>query len=137
MESDYSVLGQRLRRIIPVLFKTTQEILSNPWDTQIRKTTVHLPPKILWDKLEDISISNVELWEQIYYQPGNVGIYAAWTPYAELYMIVYDLFMEEQKTINTFSGTSASLDVFKKAQELGIDLSTHQIWIPEIVNVSA
>jgi hypothetical protein len=117
-----------------VLFKTTQEILSNPWDTQIRETTVHLPPKIRWDKLENMSISDVELWEQIYYQPGNVGIYAAWTPYAELYMIVYDLFADEEKTIKTFIGNTASNDVFKKAQELGIDLSTHQIWVPEILD---
>lgn len=111
-----------------MLFKTTQEILNNPWDCQQRETTVHLPPKILWDREKEVTIDDVELWEQIYYQPGNVGIYAAWTPFVELYIFVYDLFAAEKRTIEVYN---SSAEVFKKAQRIGVDLSTHRIWVSE------
>lgn len=114
-----------------MLFKTTQEILDNPWDYQQRETSVHFPPKILWDRDSELTIEDVQLWEQIYYQPGNVGIYAAWTPYAELYIIAYDLFLNQKQTIEIFKGTTASNDVFKKASKLGIDLSAHRIWVSD------
>jgi hypothetical protein len=114
-----------------MLFKTTQEILTNTWDCQVRETTVHLPPKILWNQNSELTMEDVELWEQIYYQPGNVGIYAAWTPYAELYIVVYDLFMVQKQSIEIFKGSGASDNVFKKASKLGIDLSAHRIWVSE------
>jgi hypothetical protein len=60
------------------VFKTTQEILKYPWQDNTKSLNLRKPAD--WHKHRELTIDDVVLWEEIYYQPGNIGIYAAWSP---------------------------------------------------------
>ena len=79
-----------------------------------------------------MEIEDVKIWEQIYYKGGHVGIYAAWDPYAEFYMVVYNLFIDVSGGIKTFYGPTARSQVEEHAKKLGIDLIENKIWVDEI-----
>lgn len=112
------------------MFKTTREILKNDALTNIQSShpSCHLPPRLdfLYDK--QIRIKDIELWEEIYRQPGNIGIYIAWSPYAEFYMIVYELFLGTGYETETFYGQGAAESVFKKSKSLGIILEVQTVY---------
>lgn len=112
------------------MFRTTKEILSNEslLNDQSTVTSTQLPPRLDWDYAKKIKLKDVELWDEIYRQPGNIGIYVAWSPYAEFYMIVYELFLETSYGIETFYGAGAAETVFKKAKKLGITLEVQKIY---------
>jgi hypothetical protein len=106
-----------------MFFKQTKEILSNPWQCTSQLTSVNnVPHKTPWDSTTPITIDDIFLWEELYYKPGNIGIYAAWNPYADFYMITYDLFLDTDVGIEVYSGPTASEDIIHKALELGIVL---------------
>jgi hypothetical protein len=88
-----------------------------------------LPPSELWREDRQITLEDVQIWEQIYHQEGNVGIYAAWHPYDELYIVVYNLFLNVPGGIEMFYGNDAQDKVLEKAKKLGIDLEFNKVWI--------
>ena len=105
------------------IFKLTREIMQNNWDYSVKNHIA--PPKTEdWHNQRPITIDDVTIWEQLYYQPGNVGIYVAHCPYAEFYIVVYELFLNTPQGIVTYRGTDAPSMVYNKALEMGIDLST-------------
>jgi hypothetical protein len=110
-----------------MIFKSTHEVFSCPWqhkeDTIMKKT----PPK--WDKSDPISIEDVVIWEQIYHQPGNIGIYVAWSPNDEFYIVVYDLFANTPAGVKTFKGPTAVEDILALAAKLNIDLPVSRIQV--------
>lgn len=110
------------------MFKSTAYIFNNPWskaleDIAKNSPTTSLPEKEKWNKDTPMTINDVKLWEQIYYSAGDVGIYAAWDPYDELYIIVHNLFINTNFGIEVFSGNNAADDVWNRARELGIELN--------------
>lgn len=112
------------------MFKTTREILTNDSliNNQSKNNSPELPPRLDWDYSKEIKLKDVELWDEIYRQPGNIGIYVAWSPYAEFYMIVYELFLGTGYDLETFYGKGAAENVFKKAKSLGIILEVQKIY---------
>jgi hypothetical protein len=48
--------------------------------------TIVLPPKIEWDYQRELRIEDVYIWEKII-EPWQYGVYAAWDPYAEFYIL--------------------------------------------------
>jgi hypothetical protein len=82
----------------------------------------------------------LDIWEVLYHQGGSVGVYAAWMPYAEFYMItsgpdyrnapmIIDGFQYVNKNIETFYGPEAQKKVFNRAKELGIKLAIYKNWM--------
>lgn len=116
------------------IFKTTSEILDTPWEFQYPDNSIPaiVPDKMEWHGIRDMTIDDVKIWEQIYYQGGNVGIYAAWNPYGEFYMITYNLYMDNNFGIQTFYGPNAASQVKEAANKLGIDLDVKKIWVDEL-----
>jgi hypothetical protein len=107
-------------------FKNTLDIMTNPWNEGFSCSNASarmLPSKNKWTKKEEITIQDVILWEQIYYEAGNVGIYAAYNPYAEFYIITYNLFLDSDNRFETFSGETAAQDCYDRAVKLGIKLN--------------
>jgi hypothetical protein len=106
-------------------FKNTIDILSNPWSFEFSEENAisNLPSSILWESDEEITVSDVLLWEQLYYEPGNVGVYTAYNPYAEFYLITYNLFFETELKFETFYGKTAAQQCYNRATELGIYLN--------------
>ena len=110
------------------IFKSTRYILENPWAADISADPVAPPPKTIWNYQKELTIDDVELWEQIYYQPGNIGIYAAYEPYAEFYLLTYNLFMHEPCGIQTFYGKDAEKQLWQKIKELKILVVLNKVW---------
>lgn len=116
------------------MFKSTAEILQTPWEDQHSSSKILpiIPDTVQWHSIRAMEIPDVEIWEQIYYQGGNIGIYAAWKPYGEYYMIVYNLYANSPYGQETFYGPTAASDVKEKANNLGIELKIEKIWVDEL-----
>jgi hypothetical protein len=91
-----------------------------------------LPPKRDWDYSKDMEISDVDVWEVIYQASGGIGVYAAWSPYAEFYMIT-DRFTSSSNdpSITTLYGKGAYKEVAKIMKERKIPFSLNQYWVDE------
>jgi hypothetical protein len=111
------------------IFKKTTEILSKPWNDNFLNQVHELPRKEEWLKSSPATFDDIDTWEQIYYQPGNVGIYAAWSPYVELFIIVHDLFLSQSVGVEVFSGDNASENTKYRANRLGIVIPTNTVWV--------
>jgi hypothetical protein len=106
-------------------FKTTQEILNGS-----KGISLAIPPFTYdWLYINQMSINDVDIWEEIYYQEGGIGIYAAWRPKAEFYIITHELFLEMSVGIETFYGANSGQQVWDRATELEIKLPINQNWI--------
>jgi hypothetical protein len=112
------------------IVRSTSDILNSPWKKDFSKYTVSthrsIPPA--WDSSAPITIEDVSFWEQLYYTPGTIGIYVAWSPYVEFYLIVYNLYSHLDQGIETFCGVNAYNDVSVRAAQLGINLVPTVIW---------
>jgi hypothetical protein len=115
-------------------FITTEKILKSVWKNQSIeiKNSIDFPKKLHWTCLESVKFKDVECWEEIFYNQCDIGIYAAWSPFAEFYIIVNFLFLESEHGIEYFQGNSALEEVLNRAQELGIDLTVTNYWIDNI-----
>ena len=106
-------------------FKNTLDILTNPWTNEFSKTNVVsniLPTSNKWNEDREIKIDDIILWEQLYYEPGNIGIYVAYNPCVEFYLITYNLFFNSEHQFEEFYGDGAAQQCFDRAVELGIQL---------------
>ena len=109
------------------IFKDFSEVFDPNW---MDSDKLILPPKKDWDYKRPMKIEDVNVWEVIYEQGGAVGIYAAWDPYSEFYMIRVGWFLEAQgHGAEVYYGPGAMKQVMKRAEELGIPLSTTQTWV--------
>jgi hypothetical protein len=108
-----------------MIFKSTYEILNCPWEEKEDMLVFKIPPK--WDNNAEMSFNDVVIWEQIYHQPGSIGIYIAWSPQSEFYAVVYDLFSKTEAGVKIFRGPDAITQVTTLAAELGIQLTTTRI----------
>ena len=109
-------------------FKNTLDILSNPWSDEFSKENASiscLPSSAEWTNDQTITISDVLIWEQLYYESGNIGIYAAHNPCAEFYLITYNLFFDTNFKFETFVGEHAAQACYDKAASLGIYLTAN------------
>ena len=110
-------------------FKTTRSIFNSPWAEELEDFTTNLknqpvPPNSPWNESRQIELKDIKLWEQIYYSSGNIGIYAAWDPYAEFYMIVFNLLINTPAGIEIYYGPTAADDVWLRAKQFGVDLKS-------------
>lgn len=100
-------------------FKSTQNILKDNneyYDANwFDKPFLELPPNPKWDNKRELQIEDIDIWEVIAEMSGPTGIYAAWMPYAEFYMIV-----KQGKIDSTYYGEGSDKYAAKRADELGI-----------------
>jgi hypothetical protein len=111
-------------------FKTTQNIFKdngeyfNPdW---MNYDTIQTPPKKNWDYKEELTIEKVNLWEVI--AEASWGVYAAWDPYAEFYMVVPP-YWENKNSLEVYYGKGASFQIAKRMKELGFAVPKNKIWV--------
>lgn len=117
-----------------MIFKSTQNILKDfgeVFDSKwMSSDKLELPPTKEWDYSRELQIEDIDIWEVIYEQGGGVGIYAAWSPYAEFYIIRVGALKEGQGYgIETYYGPCSEKKVLARAKELGISLATNKIWV--------
>jgi hypothetical protein len=133
-------------------FKSTFNILKKVDEDEVFETkwmdgnSVYVPPRIDWDYNREMQIEDVDIWEVVCEESGGKGVYAAWTPYAEFYMITtgFDLsngFMHFQdngrrqqynhKFIETYYGPLAQAKVLARSKELGLSLAVNKVWVDD------
>ena len=116
-----------------MIFKSTYQILNNPWKEDvpnIDQFPAIKPPNTPWKGPEQLDIVDVKLWEQIHYEPGVIGVYAAWDPHDELYLITYNCFLEENSGYTVFYGDTAVDDIVEELKILGVDIPVRTIKVP-------
>lgn len=106
---------------------STKQIFETPW--KVEYTEGDFEPYPQWHYVRHLRIDEVELWEEIFYQPGHIGIYGSYQPYAEFYIIVYDLFKENRNTTEIFYGKDAVENVVRRASELGVELELKPLYV--------
>lgn len=117
-------------------FKTTKDILITPWEDELwddnwmDSDKLKLPPTYQWDYSRELQIEDIEIWEVLYQATGGIGVYAAWLPYAEYYMITTGWEMAKiGMGIETYYGKGAQQKVAQKMQEMGIPFATYKVWV--------
>lgn len=125
------------------IFKTTLNILKIPDHDELHNRNwmdsdkLQLPPggiddpKAAWDYNREMTIEDVDIWEVLYEASGGIGVYAAWCPYAEFYMVTTGWIPNTvcDRIIETYYGPTAQQIVYKRAAELGIPLKVQQVWV--------
>ena len=120
------------------IFKTTYNILTKPWEDELWNPNwmdsdkIQLPPSVEWDYSRDLKIEDVDIWEVIYEQGGAVGLYAAWMPYAEFYMLRVGWWNESQgHGIETYYGAGSQKKLQKRIKELNLPIEIYEKWVPD------
>jgi hypothetical protein len=116
-----------------MIFKSTYQILNNPWKEDVPNIDPFpavRPPSRPWKETRSIKLDDVNLWEQIFYEPGVIGVYAAWDPADELYLVTYNCFLEENSGYKLFYGNTAVDDVIEELKILGINIPVRVIKVP-------
>ena len=114
-----------------MIIRPTYDILRNPWKNDFSDCTqtaiTKLPPS--WQSPQEITIDDVIFWEQLYFKPGNIGIYVAWNPYTEFYMVVHNLYSYTAHGIKTFVGDSAHEKLLNYVAPFKINLEVKKVWV--------
>ena len=115
-------------------FKTTANILVDGGEhfdpNWMDSDKLVLPPKVDWDYSRELKIEDIDIWEVLYHQGGSCGSDAAWSPYAEFYLVrVGSLAESKGHGLETYYGPNASKKVDKRAKELGINLIKFTHWV--------
>lgn len=111
-----------------MIVKSRYNVLNNIWDEYSNNHIIpeKLPPK--WDKQKPITIDDVEMWEEIFYEFGNYGVYAAWSPYAPFYIIAHKQFLKNISTVEIFSGIESEKQIIERIKSFGNSLSMQRSW---------
>jgi hypothetical protein len=111
-------------------FKTTENIFKDKGEyfdpNWMDSDKLVLPPRTFWDYKRNMQIEDVDLWEVIV--EAGYSIYAAWSPYAEFYMLIPTVFYDTEG-VELYYGKGASNMIIKRTKELGIPISTNKIWV--------
>lgn len=125
-------------------FKTTYNILTKYDEDELfdpnwmDSDKLILPLNSKWDYKREMLIEDVNIWEVIYQGSNGLGVYAAYDPYAEFYMVttglskhirMFGLFQYSGREVETFYGKNSEARVIKKMKELSIPFSLQPRWV--------
>ena len=127
-------------------FRSTYNILTKYDEDEVHDSNwfdsdkMILPPKTNWDYGREMQIEDVDIWEIINEQSDGVGVYAAWAPYAEFYMLTTGNDYKNEtryvrgtpyyhRQIETFYGPGAQKKLYRRCKELGINLSVYNTYV--------
>jgi hypothetical protein len=100
-------------------FKTTEQILKGTDEyfdeNWMDSPFLQLPEYSSWDYSRPLQIEDIDIWEVITEMSGPTGLYAAWLPYAEFYMIIV-----RRNIDSTYYGKGSDEHASKRCDELGI-----------------
>jgi hypothetical protein len=117
-------------------FRSTQNIFSDLGEVfdpnWMDSDKVILPPNPDWDYSREMQIEDVDIWEVIWEAGGAWGVYAAWCPYAEFYMLCIGFNQINTKLeVETFYGQGAQKKLLERTKELNIPLNVHKNWVDD------
>ena len=110
-----------------MLFRSTSDIFKDKSEIfsykDVNNVIDALPESKIWDYSREMQIEDVDIWEVIYENINNNGIYASWLPYAEFYMIIEDGIVE------TFYGPGSQSKIKSFIKQKNIPLGFNKIWV--------
>lgn len=114
-------------------FKTTKNILVDQGEyfdpNWMDSDSIKLPKKTNWTYDREMQVEDVDLWETVYEENG-FGLYAAWSPYAEFYILRPPwILMEKGHGLETYYGRGAQDRVIERMKDFNIDLRKHKVWV--------
>jgi hypothetical protein len=117
-----------------MLFKTTKDIFKawndELWsDNLLDSDKVIYPPRIEWDYSRTLNMEDIDIWEVLCSEGGGRGVWAAWLPYAEFYLVRPGWEAESKNGFETYYGPNARIEVIKRAKELGLNLNVQKVWV--------
>jgi hypothetical protein len=113
-----------------ILFDTTyDEVYDENWmDTPF----LQLPDKQYWDYSREMKIEDVDIWEVIVENGGGSGLYAAYSPYAEFYMLLLgNKKNTNDRIIETFYGKNCQGRLQKRLKEINMIVPNNIIWVDQ------
>ena len=129
------------------LFKSTYNILKKYDEDEVFNPNwmdsdkLVLPPSTEWDYARELQIEDVDIWEVLYEASNGIGLYAAWEPYAEFYMITTGYSNGDPRIVNgipywdrkieTYYGPGVQAEVYKRCQQLGIHIPVRKTWVDD------
>jgi hypothetical protein len=92
-------------------WKTTEQIINLSKDGEVfdenwmnyDKVFQYMPKPTLWTENRVPRFEEIDIWEVISETSGPVGVYAAWQPYAEVYVVT-----KGWRIVEEFSGWNAN-----------------------------
>jgi len=117
-----------------MIFKTTKDIFQQ-WndelwsDNVLDKPFAEYPPRVDWDYSRPLQIEDIDIWEVLYAESGGRGVYAAWLPYAEFYLVRPGWDKELEDGFETYYGPGAVDQVIKRGKDLGFYLNIQKKWV--------
>mgnify|MGYP001187763548 CR=1 FL=1 len=114
------------------VLRTLDSIINNVWGDELGgKYELNTGSPIAsyeeWDYTKSVDISKVKIWEQLYHEPGNIGLFASWNPYIECYIIVYYPFIKSNNGIIVYYGKDSCYDVSAVMKELSLNFDIFKI----------
>ena len=104
-------------------FKSTRNIFVDAGEVfdenMIDNPHLRFPINTPWKESRPLRLEDIDVWEVIVEHGGPFGVYAAWQPYGELYIVVENYSLSAE-----FSGPSANAD-------LETYLQSRRIWYPK------
>lgn len=107
------------------IFKDFGEVFESKWSDS---NTPIYPPNPSWDYSRELTIDDIDIWEVIYEQGGGLGIYAAWCPYAEFYLVRTG-WWNAPNDLETYYGPGAQDKVQKRMNDLKIPYCLNKTWV--------
>jgi hypothetical protein len=90
------------------------------------------PPSVPLDDSKELELADIKLWELIYYKGAHIGVWAAWNPRVEFYIVTYNMFLDIPQGIQMFSGPDAKRQIWKLAKELNVTLPVNKVWVDNV-----
>jgi len=81
------------------VFENNEELYS---EAIAKENGIYIPETWDWDGSTQVSVNDVIIWECLFEQTGPFGIYAAWAPYEEFYIVT-----DHRVVVKEFFGPSA------------------------------
>ena len=81
------------------MFENNDELFS---EEVAKENGIYLPETWDWNEPSQIAVDDVVIWECLFERSGLSGIYAAWAPYEEFYIVT-----DRRAVVKEFFGPSA------------------------------
>lgn len=94
------------------VFENNDELYS---EAIAKENGIYIPETWNWDGASQPSVDDVVIWECLFEQSGASGIYVAWAPFEEFYIVT-----ERRVVVKEFFGASAKALVDKYCVTNGI-----------------
>lgn len=112
------------------IFKTNNDIFNTHeeeiFDENIMNYDfVIFPETKKWDYKRPLNLEDIEIWEVLYEASGGIGVYAAWRPLAEFYMVIY------KYNVKIFTGFQCNKRLTNYLDYLKIPYNLKKIWVED------